>query len=171
MEKFTVYIDKLNNLGGIGCGAAIAAVNFWIFPEDTLMFAAIAVLITMVIDVVTKYYSLSVVHGGYRKARRACAISSQKFWQGTSIKLITFAVVVILAGLSYRITTLDAVGTVFSGIAYGAMFWREVQSIGENMEDAGGDVGWLTAFARKKKKELLNEEDAGEYPEKMEESK
>lgn len=171
MEQFTIYLEKLNSIGGLCCGALIAAANFWIFPEDTLMFAAIAVLIAMVIDVVTKYYSLSVINGGYRKARRTCAITSQKFWHGTSVKLVTFAVVVILSGLSYRITTLDAVGTVFSGIAYGAMFWREVQSIGENMEDAGGDVGWLTALAKKRKKELLNEDDSGETPEKTEGSK
>lgn len=158
MNQYALYLDKLNNLGGIGCGAAIAALNFWVFPEDTLMFAAIAVLITMVIDVVTKYYALSVIHGGYRKARRSCAITSNKFWKGTSVKLITFAVVVILAGLSYRVTALEAVGTVFSGVAYGAMFWREVQSIGENMEDAGGDAGWLTAFANKKRRDILQEE-------------
>lgn len=130
------------------------------------MFAAIAVLLAMVIDVVTKYYALSIVSGGYKKARKSCVITSQKFWHGTSVKLVTFAVIVILAGLSYRITTLDAIGTVFSGIAYGAMFWREVQSIGENMEAAGGDIGWLTAFARRKKKELLNEDDSGEDTEK-----
>ena len=165
MGEFTIYIEKLNSLGGLCLGAIITGINFWIFPEDTLAIAAISVLIAMVIDVLTKYYSLSVTNGGYRKARRAYAITSQKFWHGTSVKLVTFAVVVILAGLSYRITTLDAVGTVFSGIAYGAMFWREVQSIGENMEDAGGDIGWLTAFAKKRKKEILNEDDTGTDPE------
>ena len=156
MEQYAIYFEKLGSIGGVFCGAIVAAMNFWIFPEDTLMFAAIAVLITMVIDVVTKYYSLSVIHGGYKKARRNCKITSQKFWHGTSIKIITYAVIVILAGLSYRVTALEAVGTVLSGVMYGAMFWREMQSITENLRDAGGDVGWLHALAKRKEKEILN---------------
>jgi phage-related holin len=156
MEQYTIYFEKLISVSGVFCGAIIAAVNFWIFPEDTLMFAAIAVMITMVIDVITKYYALSMVHGGYIKARRSHEITSQKFWKGTSIKLVTFAVIVILAGLSYRVTALEAVGTVLSGVMYGAMFWREMQSIAENLRDAGGDVGWLHALAKRKEKEILN---------------
>jgi len=162
MGEYTIYIEKLNTIGGLGCGALISAMNFWIFPEDTLTFAAIAVLISMVIDVLIKYYALSVTNGGYRKARRSCAITSQKFWKGTSVKLITYAVIVILAGLSYRVTALDAVGTVFSGIAYGAMFWREIQSISENLQDAGGDVGWLKALAKRKEKDILGTTDEEE---------
>jgi phage-related holin len=156
MDQYTVYFEKLLSVGGVFCGAIIAAMNFWIFPEDTLMFAAVAVLITMVIDVATKYYALSVINGGYLKARRRSVITSQKFWKGTSVKLVTFAVIVILAGLSYRVTALDAVGTVLSGVMYGAMFWREMQSITENLRDAGGDVGWLHALAKRKEKEILN---------------
>jgi ABC-type xylose transport system permease subunit len=165
MEQYTIYYEKLISVSGIGCGTLIAAVNFWIFPEDTLMFAAVSVLMAMIIDVVTKYRSLSKQHGGYRKARKAQAITSQKFWKGTSIKLYTYAVIVILAGLSYRVTALDVIGTVFSSVAYGAMFWREVQSIGENLEAAGGDAGWMKAFARRKEKEILNYDNSVENPE------
>ena len=168
MDRFVIYMEKLSSIGGVGCGAAIAAVNFWIFPEITLMYAAIAVLIAMVIDVATKYYALSVMHGGYRKARRTCEITSQKFWRGTSVKLVTFAVIVILAGLSYRVTALEAVGTVLSGVMYGAMFWREMQSITENLQDAGGDVGWLHALAKRKEKEILNINESEEESEEKE---
>lgn len=163
MTEWAIYLEKITSVGGVCCGAAVAAINFWIFPEKTLMYAAIAVLIAMVMDVATKYYALSVQNGGYRKARRNCEISSHKFWRGISIKLITYAAIVILAGLSYRITTLEAVGSVLSGVMYGAMFFREVQSITENLHAAGGDVGWLRALAKKREKQILDlDEEEGE---------
>lgn len=149
MERLTEYVAKLGSASGVSCGVFITFINFWVFPDKTLQYAALAVLATMVLDIITKYASISKAHGGYRKARNACAISSQKFWEGTSAKLGVYAVIVILAGLSYRITPLEMVGQVFSGVAYGSMWWREVQSIGENM-----DIDWLKMYSKKKQEEM-----------------
>jgi hypothetical protein len=154
MEHYTIYLEKLNSIGGLTCGAIITGINFWIFPETTLAFAAIAVLVMVIMDVITKYYYLSNRNGGYKKARKCGAINSQQFWDGTKVKLITYAVVMIIAGLSYRVTALEIAGTVFSSVAYGAMFWREAQSIGENLH-----VDWLTAFAKRKENEVLGKTD------------
>jgi hypothetical protein len=154
MEQYTIYFEKLSSIGGLTCGALITGINFWIFPEATLAFAAIAVLGMVILDVITKYYYLSKSNGGYKKARKCGAINSQQFWDGTKVKLITYAVIMIIAGLSYKVTALELAGTVFSSVAYGAMFWREAQSIGENLH-----IDWLCTFAKRKENEVLGKSD------------
>ena len=41
---------------------------------------------------------------------------------------------------------------------YAVLFLRECQSILENLDDAGNDVGWLLTIVKKRKNKILEDE-------------
>jgi len=92
------------------------------------------------------------------KAVRACSISSNKLWEGTRIKLFSYLVVAILAGLSYRVVQLEQLSIFFATVVYSIIFLREAQSILENLCDAGADLKWLVIWTKKKQDQILETE-------------
>ena len=155
MEQYTAYFEKLCSWGNMAAGIFISCILYWVFPDDAFQSAAMAVLVMMILDVMTKYVALSRIAGGYIEAVRTCTISSEAFFSGTKIKIYTYAVIMIMAGLSYRVTQLDQLGVAFSSVAYCVMWFRELQSILENLRDAGADVGWMIVWSKKKQDQIL----------------
>lgn len=158
MEQLTQYLDKVISGAKPYWSAFITVICFVMFPDKAYMWSAFALVGAMALDILTKYWYLSKKAGGYRKAVKKKIIFSTTFWVKTSIKLKTYLVVAILSGLAYRVTFLEQIGIFLGTFAYTMMFLREAQSILENLEDAGGDVGWLIRWTRKKQKQVLEQE-------------
>lgn len=139
--------------------AIVSIVSYILFPDDAYIPATIAVGVALGLDILTKYYAIAVNNGGIKKAFKEGKISSNKLWQGTYRKIISYLVVMILCGLSVRVTMLTSVAVFLSTIAYSVMFLREAQSVLENLVEAGHeDLEWFLFFVRKKKKEVLEKE-------------
>ncbi len=152
-----MYTDIMNYIKSIQetnpiLSVIVGAIFYMLFPEQSFFTAACAVMMLAVVDVFTKYYALSVNDGGFIKALKDKHINSESMWRGTSRKLITYLVLFLMAGLSYRITPIAVVSNVISTIVYSMLFFRECQSILENLRDAGSDVGWLLSVVSKKQK-------------------
>jgi len=155
MEQLYDYLEKF--ISGVKpvAGFLIGALSYILFPDQAFFTAACAVGAAIVLDIVTKYVALSVKAGGYMKAVRSCSISSNKLWDGTRIKLFSYLVVAILAGLSYRVVQLEQLSIFFATVIYSIIFLREAQSILENLCDAGADLRWLVVWTKKKQDQIL----------------
>ena len=158
-----MYTDVFNYIKSVQetnpvLSIALGAIFYILFPEQSFFTAACAVMILAVMDVVTKYYAISVGDKGFFNALRDGKINSESMWRGTSRKIITYLVLFLMAGLSYRISPIAAVSSVISTIVYSMLFFRECQSILENLRDAGADVGWMLSVVSKKQKKILKDE-------------
>jgi len=129
------------------------------FPDQAYKTAAMAVGIAMLLDIITKYMALSHEAHGYRNAVKTRKIYSQTLWIKTRIKLTSYLIIAILAGLAYRVSYLSEIGIFFGTVVYSVIFLREAQSILENLADAGADVKWLIKWTRKKQKTILEEDE------------
>ncbi len=144
----------------------LGVTTYILFPEQAYLTAFCAVLGVMVLDVITKYYSIAVKHGGFWRSLKDKFINSNSMWVGTSRKIFTYLIIFIMVGLSYRVSPVAGVASFLGTIVYSLLFLRECQSILENLEDAGSDVGWLTAIVKKRKKKILEEEGVEENDDK-----
>src|SRR6056297_1598550 len=84
----------------------ITLINYILFPDQAFKTAAMAVGAAIILDILTKYMALSEQEGGMKKAFKKKIINSNRLWEGTKIKLFSYLIVFILAGLSYRVTML-----------------------------------------------------------------
>ena len=159
MNQFDIYLGKVLTVGKAFGGFLIGTIGYWVFPDESFETAAIAVLIAMILDIITKYVSLIKVNGGYIMAVRNGSISSDALWRGARVKIYAYAVVAIIIGLIYRVTMVEQVGLAAGTAIYSVLLLREVQSIIENLIATGADLGWLKAMAKKKEKEILKSED------------
>nr|WP_277603135.1 phage holin family protein [Brevibacillus sp. SYP-B805] len=139
----------------------MSVVNYVLFPDDAFVPASIAVGSAMLLDIITKYYAVCVNNGGFREALRTRKLSSASLWKGTQRKLISYLVIMVLCGLSVRVTMLTSVAVFIATVAYSIMFLRESQSVIENLIDAGHeDLEWFLFFLKRKQSKVL-EEDGG----------
>jgi hypothetical protein len=141
----------------IGC--VIAALNYVLFPDHAFQTAFFAVWAAMLLDIATKYLALSRKGGGFRQATKTRVIDSNALWRGTSIKLVSYLIVFILVGLSYRVTMLTQACVFMASVIYTVIFLREAQSIVENLCDAGADLNWLLIWTKKKERQILEDDD------------
>lgn len=137
-----------------------AAICWAMFPDEAYLPAAVAVGVAVILDLVTKLYSLSAQNGGYIAATRCKAILSDTLWRKTRIKLFAYLIVMILAGLSLRVAPLETLGVFLATIVYSVIFIRESQSILENLIEAGADGLKPLLFWLKKKEKLITEDDS-----------
>jgi phage-related holin len=137
------------------CALLLSAIMYMMFPETSYLTAFCAVVGVMILDVITKYYSISVLHGGLWKSIKEKYINSNSMWVGTSRKIFAYLVIFIMVGLSYRVSTIYGISAFLATVVYSVLFLRECQSILENLNDAGSDVKWLLAIVKKKKKKIL----------------
>jgi len=161
MEQFTEYADKFLSGTKPIWGFFMAACSYILFPDQAFFTAACAVGAAILLDIITKYAALSKKAGGYWKAVRTCTISSNKLWDGTRIKIFSYLVVAILAGLSYRVVQLEQLSIFFATVVYTVIFLREAQSVLENLCDAGADLKWLVFWTKKKQEQILETNGAG----------
>ncbi len=136
----------------------VSAVMYLLFPEPAYLNGFYVVTITMVIDVFTKWYSIKKMHNcTFKAARKNKFINSNAMFEGTKIKIITYLIIFLLAGLSYRVSPIAGASVFLSSFVYSMLFLRECQSILENLDDAGADVGVFLFFVKKKQNEILGE--------------
>jgi len=136
----------------------IAVLNYVLFPEQAYLAAFCAVLVMMIIDILTKYYSIAALNGGLLNSIKTGKINSNSMWVGTSRKIVDYLIVFIMVGLSYRVSLVAGAIVVLGNVIYSLLFARECQSVLENLEDAGHDVGWALKIIKRRKKKILEEE-------------
>jgi len=158
MEQFYEYAEKFLSGAKPIWGLIVGGLSYVLFPDQAFFTAACAVGAAILLDIITKYVALSSKAGGYMKAVRNQSISSNKLWDGTKIKLFSYLVVAILAGLSYRVVQLEQLSIFFATVIYSIIFLREAQSILENLCDAGADLRWLVVWTKKKQEQILESE-------------
>jgi len=130
----------------------------WVmFPDAAYVPAAIAVGLAIVLDLITKLYALARNNGGYYKATKSGKIASNTLWRKTSVKIFAYLVVMILAGLSLRVSPLEQAGIFLATVIYAVIFIRESQSILENLIEAGADGLRPLLFWLKKKEQSITE--------------
>ena len=159
MDQFQTYLIKAMEGATPYIGAAIGMCCYVIFPEQAFKTAAGAVGAVILLDIITKYVALSHQAGGYLAAVKKRTINSNRLWEGTRIKLFSYLIVAILAGLSYRVVQLEQLSIFFATVVYSIIFLREAQSILENLCDAGADLKWLLIWTRKKQEQILESDD------------
>lgn len=164
VSAFRYVMESIGKAQGVWV-AFVAAVNYLIFPTEAYVPAVLALVITLVLDIITKYYALGVQNGGLRNAVKTRAVSSESLWIGTRRKILSYLVIFILSGLSVRVTMLTQVAVFLSTVAYSILFLREAQSVVENLIDAGhDDLGWLLFWLRRKQTQVLEEADISPPP-------
>ncbi len=159
------YIKSISETNPV-ISILLGTITYILFPEQAYLTAFCAVLGVMVLDVITKYYSIATNHGGFWKSLKNKFINSNSMWVGTSRKIFTYLIIFIMVGLSYRVSPVAGVTSFLGTIVYALLFLRECQSILENLEDAGADVAWLTAIVKKRKKKILEDEGVSENDDK-----
>jgi len=152
------YIEKVISGTKPYWGAGLAIISYIMFPDKAYETAALAVGATILLDIITKYIALSHQSHGFRNAVRERRIFSKTLWEGTKIKLVSYLIIAILAGLSYRVTMLAQLSVFLATVVYSVIFLREAQSIIENLIDAGADLKWLLVWTRKKEQQILESE-------------
>lgn len=135
-----------------------ACVCWVMFPNDSYYPAAIAVGIGIVVDLITKLYALAVRNGGYFNATRLRVICSDTLWRKTHVKIISYLAILIMTGLSMRVSFFELLGKGIATVVYSVIFVREFQSVIENSIEAGAD--WLLPllhWLRRKEKAITDD--------------
>lgn len=158
LSNVSNYFGKAISGVKITIGFLWSAITYVLFPEEAFKTALKAVAIVMFLDVITKWYAICRNNGGYKKAVKSKKLYSKSMWEGTSVKLFSYLVVSILAGLSYRVVFLEQASVFLATFIYSMLFLRDAQSCIENLIDAGADLGWLQLFVRGKQDKILKDE-------------
>ncbi|MDR6779306.1 phage holin family protein [Paenibacillus sp. FSL M7-0802] len=139
-------------------------VSYLLFPNEAYVAPTVGLFVALILDIATKYYAISMQNGGFRNAIITRKISSESMWRGTKKKLVSVLMVMICCGLFMRFTEfLPQIAIAITSICYGFMFFRETQSIAENLIDAGHtDMAWFLILVKKKKKEFMEDNDISE---------
>lgn len=137
-----------------------AAITYLVLPEDSFIAWCIALWVAVVLDLLTRWYAIFVKAGGVKKAFITKAWNSQAMFQKTSVKIISYLVIQILAGLSMRLVTIPYISNVVATVVYAFLFFREFTSNIENLIDAGADyLKPLLFWVKKKGKDVLEKEE------------
>ncbi|MFB5759122.1 phage holin family protein [Paenibacillus medicaginis] len=141
-------------------------ISYILFPNESYIPPTLSLLGALVMDVFTKYYAISKQNGGFKHAVKTRKITSNSFWKGTKKKLVSMLVIMICCGLLIRFTPfLPEIAVTVTIVCYGFMFLREIQSIAENMIDAGhDDMVWFLNLLKRKKKQFIDENGIDEQP-------
>lgn len=112
-------------------------VSYVLFPVDSYQTYAAIVVGVLTLDLLTKYYAIAKTNGGLRNSIRIGKLTSQAMWIGTRRKLLSYLIIMVFVGLAYRFEELSAVALMIGNLSYAIMFLREIQSVFENMVQAG----------------------------------
>lgn len=133
--------------------------NFF-FPTTQYLYSTIAVLVMMVLDLLTKLYSLKRQAGGWKASIAAKKINSFSLFRGTIDKLIVLGVMMIICGCAYQLTLIADIAIWFTQVVYILMFLRDALSIIENLRDAGvQNLGMFEKVIKKKLDEYVDNDD------------
>src|SRR5690554_6832277 len=127
LEKSLTYVNPILVFFTTG-------ISYLLFPHEAYIAPATGLGLALVLDVFSKYYAISVKNGGFFNALKTKKITSESMWRGTKKKIIGVLVVMIICGISIRFTPqFPQIAIGFTTVAYAFMFYREIQSILENM--------------------------------------
>jgi hypothetical protein len=108
----------------------------------------------------TRWYAIFKKAGGIKKAFKTKAWNSHDMYQKTSMKIISYLVIQILAGLSIRFVDIPYISNAVATVIYAFLFFREFTSNIENLIDAGADyLKPLLFWVKKKEKDVLKKEE------------
>lgn len=140
-----------------------AVFNYLVCPDAAYLPAIAAVWAAVILDILTRLFANSRCAGGFLKAIRTRAISSDTLWSRTAVKVVAYLSLQILAGLSMRVFPLQQVSVAVVTVIYSFLFVREATSVVENLVEAGADdLRPLLFWLRKKEKSIV--EDHGQQP-------
>lgn len=136
---------------------ACSILVYVLFPTETYVTYGMIVGAMVILDLITKYYAVARNNGGLWNAIKTGKLSSNSMWMGTRKKIVSYFLVMILVGLSYRFEMLQAPAEFLGTLAYTVIFWREGQSIVENMIEAGyrKELSWIYIVLKRKKSQAL----------------
>lgn len=154
LSGFWQYMAKVFEKVKISIGAIISIICYIFFPNRNLLISLGAVLIAASFDVITKFYAIAKQAGGYKNAARSGAIWSKTLWELTERKIISYLIISMMIGLSYRVMIYEAIPQMLGTFVFSMIFIREFQSIIENLIGAGADLQWLLIFAKTKEQEI-----------------
>jgi len=157
IERTVEYISKAFTGLKPLYGSILGVISYLFFPERAYFLALMAVIIASTLDIFTKLYALCKANGGYKGAVKSGKLFSKSLWKGTEVKIVSYIIVTLLTGLSYRVIFLREAGILIASFVYSVMFMREFQSNIENLCEAGADLDWLLIFAKKKNKDLMKD--------------
>jgi len=139
-----------------------AAITWLMFPEQSFVVWCIATWVAVVLDLFTRWYAIFIRNGGIRNSFITKAWNSEAMFHKTSLKIISYLVIQILAGLSMRFVSIPYVSNVVATIVYSFLFFREFASNIENLIDAGADyLQPLLFWIRKKESEIYKNDEEG----------
>lgn len=143
-----------------GFALAWACITWLIFPQKSFEVWCIGLWVAVVLDLLTKWYAIFKKAGGIRAALKTKAWNSHDMYERTSVKIVSYLVIQILAGLSMRFVDIPYISNIVATIVYSFLFFREFSSNIENLIDAGADYLQPLLFWMKKKEEkvLMDEE-------------
>lgn len=154
------YLTKAHDTVKPLMALIVTLLNYILFPDEAYKSASVALCLVVILDIITKYYYYARKCKGIGEAIRTRAINSDTLWNRSKRKVISYLVVMILAGLSIRVTMLTQVAVFLSTVAYSIMFLRECQSVLENLIDAGHtELDWFLVFVKNNKSKVLKEND------------
>jgi uncharacterized protein YacL len=130
------------------------------FPEKSFAAWCAALWIAVILDLFTRWYAIFKKAGGIRKAIKSKAWNSRDMYAKTSIKIVSYLVIQILAGLSMRLFDIPYISNIVATVIYAFLFFREFASNIENLIEAGADyLKPLLFWVKKQEKEVLKKED------------
>lgn len=96
----------------------------------------IACLALFVLDIITRFYAISIQNGGLHKAFTNGKLSSREFWNGFLTKALGYFVILTIANIALITPQLDIVGRIISTTLFCGLFFYEAISNMENLRDA-----------------------------------
>lgn len=151
-----------------GAGCLIGLLTYLVAPGA----AFYALWIVVACDLVSRIMTESINHGGFWKALKDGHIRSDKAMQGTSIKIVAYFIMCVLAAQATRMIPYETSSDLVANIIYSVLFFVELLSIAENFMEAGiEEFKWLQRFSNKKLQEICGEEEGDSNANRGDESK
>ena len=142
----------------ISVGLIWATIVEFLLPTDMMKTAAVAVLIVMGLDLITRLFAISKKAHGFIRAIKCHKLTSAKFAKGTLDKLIVFGVMLIISAAAYKLMLVETLANWFVQIVFTIMFLRDTISILENLAEAGvKGLGLFQKLVKKKMDDVLEE--------------
>ena len=157
MKYLTIFSKAISTVNPV-VAAVFAGITWVMFPEQSFIPWFIALWIAVALDLFTKWFSIFVKAKGIVKAIKTKAWNSEAMFQKTAVKIVSYLVIQILAGLSIRFVGIPIICNAIATAIYSFLFFREFSSNIENLIDAGADDLKPLLFWLKKKEADLTED-------------
>jgi hypothetical protein len=143
-----------------------SCISYVMFPTESFIVWCLALWIAMLLDLLTRWRVIFKKSGGIRKALKTKAWNSHDMFQKTRDKIITYLVIQILAGLSFRLVDIPYISNAVATVVYAFLFFREFISNIENLIESGADyLKPLLFWVKKKEAKVLKDTEESDIDE------